>query len=822
MKPTSGALVVVAVAAACACSPAALAFHPPTSPFVSGAIPRTAGRVELVPDERDRRRDAPSPLPPSRRRSLARAVSPTPRSARAATALFSLNRLVDEIKESSSSPSSGPSSTPRTVFVGGKGGVGKTTISSSLAVTLASDFESDLNVLIVSTDPAHSLGDALDVDLRSGRGRPLPMTDPVTGGRLYACEVDPGAALESFRENLAAFDVERLADALGVESSLLESLGLREFSGLLNNPPPGLDELVALANVLDVKGDDAGKYDVVVVDTAPTGHTLRMLALPDFIDGFLGKLIQLRAKLSGLANTLQAFLGSEQAAERAATIDTAVAKLEEFKIKMGRLRDRLRDDDRTSFMVVTVPTKLGVAESRRLMDELGRQGVRVTDAVVNQRVGGREIDEDTTAAYYERRKSGQQRWVGQLREAVEGVSSSAEYRDNGPSTGPIQLTEVPFYDAELVGVPALAYLGGQTFENNPGFAHLLEDDNDDAAKEEGSQFVICGGKGGVGKTTTSASLAVSMASQGHNVAIVSTDPAHSLGDALDLDLHGGQLVDVPLIGVPPSDGSLVAMEVDPAQALGQFKGLVDDLIGGDDGPSGDLANTLRDLGEVFDTLPAGTDEVVALAKVVNLVKKGGYDRIVLDTAPTGHTLRMLSTPTFLADLIERVLVISDRVNSNSMVKMLISGAKSRAEAATGVDVDAAAEKAKSTLLQFQLQMYDLEDLFSDPSRTEFLIVTVPTELAVRESVRLLNDLTFEAPDMPIKVRNVVANQVLCADGTDVSAFLRRVGEGEESSVSELREAVEGMGVEVTEVPYIDTEPRGVFGLRALSEELLKE
>ena len=137
---------------------------------------------------------------------------------------------------------SGSGRDPQTIFVGGNGGVGKTTISSALAVDLASNFQKDLKVLIVSTDPAHSLGDALDEDLRKGRGKPIPMTDPITGGRLYACEVDAGAALEDFRENLAAFDINRLSDALGVSPDLLESLGLREFSGLLNNPPPGLDE----------------------------------------------------------------------------------------------------------------------------------------------------------------------------------------------------------------------------------------------------------------------------------------------------------------------------------------------------------------------------------------------------------------------------------------------------------------------------------------------------------------------------------------------------------------------------------------------------
>lgn len=723
---------------------------------------------------------------------------------------------------------SSSTSGPKTIFVGGKGGVGKTTVSSALAVSLASNVEEEeLKVLIVSTDPAHSLGDALDVDLRSSHGAPVLLTDPVTGGRLAACEIDSTAALEEFRSTLEAFDIDRLADALGVSPELLEGFGLREFGSLLQNPPPGLDELVALANVLSLDGNDskmaAAEYDVVIVDTAPTGHTLRLLALPKFLDGLLGKLIRIRMKLSGLVSTLQSLFGSSQeAAQRRDAIDTALQRLEEFQTKMNGLRARLQNDQQTNFIVVTIPTTLAVAESKRLMTELDSQGVTVTDVVVNQYMQHEQDDDDDAKLllYYERRKSGQIKWITELQTAIDDVSASPEFRENGNSE-PIALTQVPFFDVELVGIPALAYLARECFQDNPSMAHLIGNNNNQG---NNTKVLICGGKGGVGKTTTSSSMAVSMAAAGHNVALISTDPAHSLGDALDMDLSGGKLTDCPLIGVPSTEGSLSVMEIDPSEALGRFKSVVDDLVGsravgGGGGSSNDkMMKTLKDIGEIFDTLPAGADEVVALAKVVNLVKKGGFDRIVLDTAPTGHTLRMLSTPGFLADLMDRILKISKKINQNPAIKMLI------ASAASGEDMEAATAKAESTLLSFQLQMWDLEDLFSDPETTEFMIVTVPTELAVRESVRLLNDLTFEAPDMPIKVRNVVVNKVLSEDGSDLDTFVTKIQEGQSSSMQILESAIDKMAKqpEVTKVQYLDTEPRGVFGLKVLAEELLKD
>lgn len=177
---------------------------------------------------------------------------------------------------------------------------------------------------------------------------------------------------------------------------------------------------------------------------------------------------------------------------------------------------------------------------------------------------------------------------------------------------------------------------------------------------------------------------------------------------------------------------------------------------------------------------------------------------------------MLSTPSFLAELIERLLKIATKIDENAAVRMLMSSS------ARSQDWESAAAQARSTLLNFQFKMYDLEDLFADAENTEFLIVAVPTELAVRESMRLMNDLTFESPDLPIKVRNVVVNQVL--EDSNAQVFVDHIRTIQQKSISALKQTVEGASHKpaLTLVPYLDTEPRGVFGLKVLADSLLKE
>lgn len=126
---------------------------------------------------------------------------------------------------------------------------------------------------------------------------------------LWAMEVDTPRALERFRALFKELDVQSLASQFGVSEEILSGLGLEDFVGILNNPPPGIDELIALAEVVRLskaKKDDQGgvTFDRVVIDTAPTGHTLRLLSFPDFLDGFLGKLVKLQLRVSKVSKRI--------------------------------------------------------------------------------------------------------------------------------------------------------------------------------------------------------------------------------------------------------------------------------------------------------------------------------------------------------------------------------------------------------------------------------------------------------------------------------------------------------------------------------------
>ena len=175
------------------------------------------------------------------------------------------------------------------------GGVGKTSSSSAIALSLA---DAGFRTLIVSTDPAHSLGDALDVNLSNGEIMPI-----VTESKLWALEIDVEEALAEFKESSKSLNVAELSNSLGVPKEIIESLGLEDLASIFTNPPPGIDEIVALTKIFqysdETNPDGTARFDRIVIDTAPTGHTIRLLQLPNFLNSVTGKLIRFRTKLTG-------------------------------------------------------------------------------------------------------------------------------------------------------------------------------------------------------------------------------------------------------------------------------------------------------------------------------------------------------------------------------------------------------------------------------------------------------------------------------------------------------------------------------------------
>ncbi|XP_012064762.1 ATPase GET3B isoform X2 [Jatropha curcas] len=223
-------------------------------------------------------------------------------------------------------------------MLGGKGGVGKTSCAASLAVKFANNGHP---TIVVSTDPAHSLSDSFAQDLTGGMLVPVEGVD----SPLFALEINPEKAREEFHTVNP-----KTMDGMGL-GMLADQLGELKLGELLDTFPPGLDEVIAISKVMQfVESQEYNKFTRIVFDTAPTGHTLRLLSLPDFLDAFLGKMMKLKKKLASATSALKSMFRKEEAQQ-----DTE-DKLEVLRERMAKVRDLFRDSDRTEFVIVTIPT----------------------------------------------------------------------------------------------------------------------------------------------------------------------------------------------------------------------------------------------------------------------------------------------------------------------------------------------------------------------------------------------------------------------------------------------------------------------------------
>ncbi|EGC33962.1 arsenite transport subunit A [Dictyostelium purpureum] len=284
------------------------------------------------------------------------------------------------------------------IFIGGKGGVGKTSTSCSIAIQLSKVKES---VLLISTDPAHNLSDAF--------GQKFTKNPTLVEGfkNLFCMEIDPTP------DQLAPEFIESQGDGFN----------LQEFTSAI----PGIDEAMSFAEVMKLV--KSLEFSVVVFDTAPTGHTLRLLSIPSLLDKGLNKFLSMQNNFSGILSAVSGMMGGN-----VPTAEGIESKLQTTKKTIEEINVQFKNPDLTTFIPVCIPEFLSVYETERLIQQLTKLDIDVRDIIVNQIVYP-ENDCNLCSA----RQKMQKKYLDQIEEL---------YYD-------FHVTKLPLLKAEIRGVPSL-------------------------------------------------------------------------------------------------------------------------------------------------------------------------------------------------------------------------------------------------------------------------------------------------------------------------------------------------------------------------------
>jgi arsenite-transporting ATPase len=297
------------------------------------------------------------------------------------------------------------------ILSGGKGGVGKTSCAGAMAVLSANR---GFRTLVLSTDPAHSLSDSFNQDLSGGD------VIPIEGFKnLWGMEINTEKGMEDFQQALGD-------SPMGPEAEMASSL-MGDMTGM---SPPGSDEAMAFGKILEFIED--ASYDRVIFDTAPTGHTLKLLELPDLLDSWLGKMLTLRQRLSSMMGGLRRMMGGGDEE------DSSWEMLQQTKEKIRAASDQLSNPEMTQFVVVLIPEAMAVFETQRLLLSLKQWKIPATTLVVNQLV-----PPNPSCQFCSKRYEMQQN----------------NLRDIGELYSDMDLIEVPLFDNEIRGIEALTRLG---------------------------------------------------------------------------------------------------------------------------------------------------------------------------------------------------------------------------------------------------------------------------------------------------------------------------------------------------------------------------
>ena len=575
------------------------------------------------------------------------------------------------------------------LFFTGKGGVGKTSAAAATGVALA---ERGSRVLIVSTDPASNLDEVLGVDAGTS---PSPVAVPGVGG-LAALNIDPEAAASAYRERvvgpyrsmLPAPAVAQMEEALS-GSCTVEIAAFNQFVALLADPA------------------QSGEYDHVIFDTAPTGHTLRLLTLPGAWTGFL------ETNTSGV------------------TCIGPISALGQARNRYAEAVAALRDRARTTLVLVARPEASALEEAARSSAELTALGLTHQRLILNGVLADTDTRDEVASAWRERGRRALLQMPAALRR-VDGV-------DTVPllPVAPLGLDGLHvLLRPELAEAATAAPVDPPHPAALPGLAALI-----DQIEAGGPGVVMTMGKGGVGKTTIAAVVAVTLARRGHEVVLTTTDPAAHVASV-----------------VPDPPGDLTVTRIDPAAETAAYTRAV-------------LADAGRDLDRSGyalleeDLRSPCTEEVAVFHAFARTVAQGRDRYVVIDTAPTGHTVLLMDS-------------------SRSYTRQV------RAQAG-------AVPEAASALL----------DTLADPVRTRVLLVTLPEATPVHEAEHLQADLSRAG----ISPFAWVVNSSLAATMT-ADPVLRSRAAGERRWLSGVEQLSRGR---LAVVPWASQPPAGTERLAAL-------
>lgn len=598
----------------------------------------------------------------------------------------------------------------RFLFFTGKGGVGKTSLSCATALKLA---EAGKRVLLVSTDPASNLDEVLDTRL-SNQATPIP---GVLG--LHALNINPIEAAAAYRERL-----------IGPMRGLLPEAALRsmeeQLSGSCTVEIAAFDEFSAFIGQPAAAQD----YDHVIFDTAPTGHTLRLMSLAKAWDQFLD------SNTSGTS-----CLGPLAGLEKQRSIYEATVKT-------------LADAQATTLVLVSRPQLAALREAERTSLELRALGVGNQQLVING-LFATECPEDSTA------QAMQQRGAAAINKAAPFIISLPSFAVPLRAVNILGLAGLRVLlegEALDCGSPAaalprpalLAAVDGAQLPQSKGdafpalesLASLVDD-----IELQGHGVIMTMGKGGVGKTTVAAALAVCLTQRGHRVHLSTTDPAAHIAQTLDGELDG-----------------LTISRIDPAAETAAYTAEV-------------LANQGSQMDEAGralleeDLRSPCTEEIAVFRAFAREVAQGTDRFVVLDTAPTGHTLLLLDASEAYQRELER--------------------------------------QARSSQPESVLKL--LERL-RDPDFTRILLVTLPEATPVHEAAALQEDLRRAR----IEPFAWVINQSLLGSGTCDPLLIRR----EQSEQRYLSEVLEKHAARTAWLPWQAEEPVGPTALAHLAASTL--